>query len=383
MAVLPITSAQTIPEDIANSPDPSTSAAPPKELFPGILDPGPHPNNTLRFGVLMPLNLTKPEDASWKTLVMHTVTAIRLAVEDINAEKMLPASDALSSKILYNYFIRTVPTTEALAQQYLDYMRLMGWHRLGILYSDDSFGRSLNNDLMRFSQAYGVTIVISEAIYIPHSEKDNIDTSLSNIRQTGSYINIIAGSDAGVMRAIHDLHLAGMFQLPYVWLTMNNLEESIQEVYGDPGTPYVTDFDGLVMLGMLEVLKNNPQYVEFQKRWANLDPDLYPGAGVNEDLIHAETRAYSCVRMIALGYQKDIEVARARGVSEQYIMQELVQGSYPRTIGNLSSDLFSTIEYDGPAGRIEMDRYGNTVSVAAVFYQLQQGKSVVVAKTLP
>ncbi|KFH65460.1 hypothetical protein MVEG_08938 [Podila verticillata NRRL 6337] len=449
MAVLPITSAQTIPEDIANSPDPSTSAAPPKELFPGILDPGPHPNNTLRFGVLMPLNLTKPEDASWKTLVMHTVTAIRLAVEDINAEKMLPvnislsirssqppdnneqsgsnamlqaalfvsnnisaifgdtrswlteysasltsslripqcsfssSSDALSSKILYNYFIRTVPTTEALAQQYLDYMRLMGWHRLGILYSDDSFGRSLNNDLMRFSQAYGVTIVISEAIYIPHSEKDNIDTSLSNIRQTGSYINIIAGSDAGVMRAIHDLHLAGMFQLPYVWLTMNNLEESIQEVYGDPGTPYVTDFDGLVMLGMLEVLKNNPQYVEFQKRWANLDPDLYPGAGVNEDLIHAETRAYSCVRMIALGYQKDIEVARARGVSEQYIMQELVQGSYPRTIGNLSSDLFSTIEYDGPAGRIEMDRYGNTVSVAAVFYQLQQGKSVVVAKTLP
>lgn len=174
-----------------------------------------------------------------------------------------------------------------------------------------------------------------------------------------------------------------MFQLPYVWLTLNNLEESIQEVYGDPGAPYVTDFDGLVMLGTLEVLNDNHQYVEFQKRWANLDPDLYPGAGVNEDLIHAETRAYSCVRMIALGYQKDIEVARARGVSEQYIMQELVQGSYPRTIGNLSTDLFSTIEYDGPAGRIHMDRYGNTVSMTAVFYQLQQGKSVVVAKTLP
>lgn len=174
-----------------------------------------------------------------------------------------------------------------------------------------------------------------------------------------------------------------MFQLPYVWLTLNNLEESIHKVYDDPRAPHVTDFDGLIMLGTLDVLQDNPQYVEFQKRWANLNSNLYPGAGVNEDLIHAETRAYSCVRMIALGYQKDIELARARGVSEQHIMQELLLGSYPRTIGNLSSDIYSTIEYDGPAGRIQMDRYGNTVSVATIFYQLQQGKSVVVAKTLP
>lgn len=74
IVIVPFTSAQTIPEDTTNSPDPSTSAASPKELFPGILDPGSHPNYTLRFGVLMPLNLTKPEDAYWKTLVMHTVT---------------------------------------------------------------------------------------------------------------------------------------------------------------------------------------------------------------------------------------------------------------------------------------------------------------------
>lgn len=106
---------------------------------------------------------------------------------------------------MYDYFIRTAPTTEAQAQQYLDYMRLMGWHRLGILYTDDSYGRSLNNDLARFSQAYGVTIVVSEAIYIPHTDRYNIDTSLSNIRQTGSYINIIASSDNGIMRAIHDI----------------------------------------------------------------------------------------------------------------------------------------------------------------------------------
>jgi len=73
-AVLPITSAQTIPEDSTNTLDLSTSAAPPRELVPGILDPGPQPNNTLRFGVLMPLNLTQPEDAYWRTLVIHTVT---------------------------------------------------------------------------------------------------------------------------------------------------------------------------------------------------------------------------------------------------------------------------------------------------------------------
>ncbi|KAG0040143.1 Gamma-aminobutyric acid type B receptor subunit 2 [Podila clonocystis] len=445
--VIPHATAQ-IPEDHTTS-DPSVSVAPPKELFPGILDPGPHPNNTLRFGILMPLNLTKPEDAFWKTLARNTITAIRLAVEDINAEKMLPvnislsirssqppdnneqsgsnamlqaalfvtnnisailgdtrswlteysatltsslripqcsftsASDALSSKILYDYFIRTVATTEVLAQQYLDYIRLMGWRRLGIIYSDDSFGRSLNNDITRFAQDYGVTITISEAIYIPHTERNNIDPTLRAIRQSGSYINMIATTDTTVMRAIHDIYSAGMYQLPYVWLTLNNLEESIHEVYDAPGAPHVLDFDGLVMLGAQQILSDNPHYVKFQKRWANLNPDLYPGAGVNEDLIHAETRAYSCVRIIALAYQKDIELARARGVSEQHILQELLIGSYPRTIGDLSSDLFSTLEYDGPAGKIKMDRYGNTVSVGAMFFQMQQGVAVVVAKTLP
>ncbi|KAG0096777.1 hypothetical protein BGZ93_004007 [Podila epicladia] len=366
---------------------PHTSAqiptVPPKELFPGIPDLGPHPNNTLRFGILMPLNLTKPEDAFWRILARNTVTAIRLAVEDINAEKILPASDALSSKILYDYFIRTISTTEVLAQQYLDYIRLMGWHRLGIIYSDDSFGRSLSNDLARFAHDYGVTISLSEAVYIPHTERDNIDTTLRSIRHAGSYINLIATTDTAVMRSLHEIYLAGMHQLPYVWLTPSNLEESIHEVYDAPGAPHATDFDGLVMMGAQQVLNDNPHYVRFQKRWANLDPVLYPGAGVDEDLIHGETRAYSCVRMLALGYQKDIKLARARGVSEQYLLQELLIGSYPRTIGNLTSDHFSTLEYDGPAGRIQMDKNGNTVSVGIMFFQLQQGKAVIVARSLP
>ncbi|KAG0358948.1 hypothetical protein BG005_001549 [Podila minutissima] len=293
------------------------------------------------------------------------------------------ASDALSSKILYDYFIRTVSTTEVLAQQYLDYIRLMGWRRLGIIYSDDSYGRSLNNDLTRFAHDYGVTITLSDAIYIPHTGRDDISSTLQSIRQTGSYINMIATTDTAVMRSIHEIYLAGMHQLPYVWLTPSNLEESIHEVYDGPGAPHATDFDGLVMMAAQQVLSDNPHYIKFQKRWANLDPVLYPGAGVNEDLIHAEARAYSCVRMLALGYQKDIKLARARGVSEQYILRELLIGSYPRTIGNLSADLFSTLEYDGPAGRIHMDTSGNTVSMGAMFFQLQQGNAVVVAKTLP
>ncbi|KAF9338327.1 hypothetical protein BG006_005309 [Podila minutissima] len=303
-----------------------------------------------------------------------------MAVEDINAEKMLPASDALSSKILYNYFIRTVSTTEVLAQQYLDYIRLMGWRRLGIIYSDDSYGRSLNKDLTRFAHDYGVTITLSDAIYIPHTDRDDIYSTLQSIRQAGSYINMIATTDTAVMRSIHEIYLAGMHQLPYVWLTPSNLEESIHEVYG---ALHAADFDGLVMMAPQQVLSENPHYIKFQKKWANLDPVLYPGAGVDEDLIHAEARAYSCVRMLALGYQKDIKLARARGVSEQYILQELLTGSYPRTIGNLSANLFSTLEYDGPAGRIQMDTSGNTVSVGAMFFQLKQGNAVVVAKTLP
>lgn len=73
--VIPHTTAQ-IPEDSTSS-DPSVSAAPPIELYPGIPDPGPHPNNTLRFGILMPLNLTRPEDAYWRILARNTITVWR------------------------------------------------------------------------------------------------------------------------------------------------------------------------------------------------------------------------------------------------------------------------------------------------------------------
>ncbi|KAG0328781.1 Metabotropic glutamate receptor 8, partial [Podila humilis] len=421
-------------------------ATPPKELFPGILDPGPIPEGTLVFGILMPLNLTQPAEAYWRTLAINGITAIRLAVEDINAEKLLPVdiaisirnsqppsnndlsasnamlqaamfvsnnvsavigdtrswltefsasltsslripqcsftsmSDSLSSKVLYDHFIRTVSTTEVIARQMLAYLRLLGWRRIGILHSDDSYGRSFNNDLLLFAASYGFTITLSEVIYIPQSHQDEISATLEMVREMGSYINILATSDTGVMRALEDIYKAGMLRLPYTWISINDLQESLYEMYAGPGPPQVTDFDGLLMLSVDQYTPTHPEFSEFRERWANLDPTLYPGAGTTR-LTHSETRAYSCVKMLALGYQRDIELARMRGVSEEYILQELKLGSYPRTIGNLTSALFSTLKYDGPAGPIRIDILGNTVSQISNFLQLQGGQSTFMAST--
>ncbi|KAF9425415.1 hypothetical protein BGZ94_007545 [Podila epigama] len=173
-----------------------------------------------------------------------------------------------------------------------------------------------------------------------------------------------------------------MSKAPYVWLTMNHLYESIQEVYRHPGKPDVEDFDGLVMMALNYVSPDHPPYAAFLKRWRSLDPVLHPGAGNTSNLDHTETAAYACTRIIALGYQRDIEESRKAGISEETILRELRMGTYARNIGNLSAALFSTIDYDGPGGYIKMDEKGNTISSSSVFFQLQNGVPVMVAKTL-
>lgn len=171
-----------------------------------------------------------------------------------------------------------------------------------------------------------------------------------------------------------------MFGAPYVWLTMNDVSDELFVQYHNNNLPQ-PNWDGLIVASILDGFQKTAAYYDFEKRWKSLDPAVYPGTGRNSTSIYIELKAYTCVWLLALGYQKDIELAKKRGLSDAYIENELRQGSYPRTVGNLTSVFFSTLSYTGPGGFFTMDQHGNTNSTPILIYQRQNNKLVRVAKS--
>jgi hypothetical protein len=173
----------------------------------------------------------------------------------------------------------------------------------------------------------------------------------------------------------------GMAGHPYVWINFNEIAHDIRTYFSEPNRPPVSAFNGLIMWDLGYNFVRNPVYNKFLTRWQSLDPALYPGTGPGTSLNHAQPRAYSCAWMLALGYQRDIEKARRRGVNESHILRDLVTGQFPRTFGNLSVDLFDKITFDGPAGKVNLNEDGDRIGGTWAFYQLQNAAPVAVARS--
>ncbi|KAG0259137.1 hypothetical protein DFQ27_004217 [Actinomortierella ambigua] len=260
----------------------------------------------------------------------------------------------------------------------------MGWHRIGIVHTSDSFGISLKDQLDKSARLYDIQIVETEMIYLPTSTFASFEDSMTKLRQQGSYVNIILTTDAKLLRALHDLQKTDMMGPPYVWITLNNVSNDITTYFSNPGRPPPSTFNGLIMLDVFYNYTGLPEYDEFRSRWLGLDPQYYPGAGPGTDLNYFQGRAYSCIQMLARGYQSDIQrVKRERGLNDSYILELLRTGTYPRVVGNLTAGLFSTVEYTGPAGKIKLDTNGDPTSGKWVFYQLQDNKAVTVGEATP
>lgn len=111
-------------------------------------------------------------------------------------------SDNLSSRTLYEYFIRTVPASENYAVQILEYIRRMGWRRIGIIYSSNSFGVPFATSIVRRAPSYGVMITYWGATYTPDSNSQDFKDALGSLQSLGSYINVILCTDDDTLRGL-------------------------------------------------------------------------------------------------------------------------------------------------------------------------------------
>ncbi|KAF9973090.1 hypothetical protein BGZ73_003709 [Actinomortierella ambigua] len=390
------------------------------------------------------------DDSFWRNVVVSSISAIRLAVEDVNKAKILPLnislsmrssqpppgsvgqdgssammssaqfvsqnvsaligdtiswltafsasltsalhipqctfssiSDDLSSKVMYGHLFRTTPAGKIIADVFLQYIQAMGWRRIGILYTSDAFGVSLASEINHRTKSYGIRTVYWEVMYLASAPPNAMERTMQNLRDMGSYVNIVLTTDSKLLKTLEDIQKNDMFKLPNVWITLNNISRDITTYFSAHGRPSPSNFNGLIMLDQVFDLSGDAEYDKFYDRWQNLDPNYYPGGGPGTELNYFQGRAYSCVQMLALGYQKDIQRVKNLGYNDSRILELLKSGAYPREVGNLTAAHFSTVEYHGPAGEIKLNKLGDPNSGPWAFYQLQNNKAVEVGRSVP
>lgn len=115
------------------------------------------------------------------------------------------ASDSLNDEKLYATFFRTVTASTEQGQMMAAYIQKMGWRRVSVLYSDDSYGRTLARTIEDEAARYGLRVLRSEPIYPTGGNVADINHVLATLQDAGSYINIIMSTDLQIFRALEEI----------------------------------------------------------------------------------------------------------------------------------------------------------------------------------
>ncbi|KAG0294926.1 hypothetical protein BGZ96_000163 [Linnemannia gamsii] len=138
----------------------------------------------------------------------------------------------------------------------------------------------------------------------------------------------------------------------------------------------VKAYDGLIMVANGWRLLGYPPYDDFLSKWMRLNPLEYPGAG-DPNLENNEGMAYSCVMMLAHAYRELIEQA-IPNPADRSAQAPLVQEIIA---GNRAADVnvskvYKQKAYRGPSGPITLNQNGDREEGYFVAFSMQNGYSV-------
>lgn len=85
------------------------------------------------------------------------------------------------------------------------YIKSMGWRRISVLYSDDSYGRSLARTMSTEAASHGLRILRSEPIYPNGGNEVDINDVLATLVDAGSNINIIMATDLLILQTLEEI----------------------------------------------------------------------------------------------------------------------------------------------------------------------------------
>ncbi|KAF9952688.1 hypothetical protein BGZ72_005999 [Mortierella alpina] len=404
----PLATQSPIPQVPADSPRPTQKPRLLTEYeFETMWDPD---LRTLRLGVLLPFNAPETEPAS--SLVRHGLTAIRLAVDDVNKQKIIPginmsiivrdsqepslysktggsaaiagAGRLISAKVagvigdirseltryeaLMTSSVR-IPHCSYASDAVLSVVKGMGWRRIYLIRDPQYLGWI--DYFYRTAKEMGIYIVAQESLSTPGATPDPTFQSVKNtLLNSHARVQVVLAPPTTQYSLLREMKDAGYFRPEYAWVTINNIGPQLEQ------EPDARAYNGLIMIDTGWELKGYRPFEEFHSRWQKLDPREYPGGGLTQ-LNNNEGMAYSCVMMLANAYGELVKrtLADPRDhVPENSFIKEVVAGDHTDSIR--MSETYQNKTHEGPAGPISLDKNGDREDGFYVAQSMHYGKTV-------
>ena len=123
------------------------------------------------------------------------------------------SSSGLSNSTIYPTFTRLVCASTYFGKTWSNFIQIIGWHNIAVLYTNESFGLGIYNIINSLSEAYNYTIINNASyraipVVLSRSNVDPYMESLQNILDIGANIVFLAMSDPSpfyVIEAFYDL----------------------------------------------------------------------------------------------------------------------------------------------------------------------------------
>ncbi|CAO3573178.1 unnamed protein product [Mortierella alpina] len=423
--------------------DPPTSAPRP-ERKPWLLTDNEFKNlwdpkvNTLRIGVLLSLNADAQDREA--TLVRKALSAIRLAVEDVNTQKIIPGinmslvlrdsqdpslqmSTGGSAAIAGVGSLISAKVSGVIGDirsELTGYEALMT-SSVGISQCSFASGSSTLSDVETYPYFFRTIPTIIAALdaileLVKHVGWKRIMV-IYDIEYLGwagrEYISSKARSMGIYSLANQPLTTAGVPLDPtfgflkdkihstasrvQILLANSRLQRDVLREMRESGfmgpeyawvttndlaehyelmEPQVEGYDGLIMLDNVWDFHGYPPFDSFVSRWKQLNATEYPGGG-DPEIENDEGLAYSCVMMLAHACGELVRRQIAHKPSLQTDQDVLREiMSGYHTSDIKVSEYFQSRTYEGPAGPISLDPNGDPKYGLFNAFSLQEGKSI-------
>ncbi|KAF9141058.1 hypothetical protein BGX30_005533 [Mortierella sp. GBA39] len=381
--------------------------------FDTMWDPDP---KTLRLGILLSLNV--PSTQLEATMVRNAISSIRMAVNEINEEKIIPglnvsiliqdsqnpslytstggaAAISAAGKLISAKVGGVIGDVKSDLTKYEALMTssvlipqcsfASGSASLSDQATYPSFYRTIPTiivlmdallDVVRRREYFsararklGIYILAYQPLSTAGVPFDPTYASVKNrIRSSQSRIQVLIATRGSQFALLHEMKEAGFFGPDYAWVTGNDISSQLRQ------DPDVKAYDGLIMVDNGWELPGYAPYDEFLSKWLRLNPLDYPGAG-NPNLENNEGMAYSCVMMLANSYRDLIEKAvpdPANRNAQNPLIQQIIAGDHVANVNGV----YNEKTYGGPSGPITLDQNGDRKEGYYVMFSLQDGHSV-------
>ncbi|KAG0200058.1 hypothetical protein BGX28_006774 [Mortierella sp. GBA30] len=297
-------------------------------------------------------------DVSSALTVQSALLTSRLSIPQCSFSA---GSTQLSSKDDYGYFFRTIPTELMFGRVMMDFVANRGWQHIAVFYTGDALGSEMMDSIELQAKKKNITVGYKRTFWEMGTSSD-VGAGLDALKDSGQRIVLIAAVGIPQIRLIIEAVRKGLFSKDYVWLTINQVTESLLGREGSPIKP--ADLNGLFMFDNMLRLHGYTPYEQFLDKWAALDPTEYPYAG-ERDISSNEAQAYSCMMVMANGF--------ANAVRGNWTALHLLAS------GKLGPKLKPTAmnsNYTGPGGPMLFGEDGDVVYGNFILYNYQNGRVV-------